>query len=88
MTWLTELLQRPPVTFWDVLDILIVSLIVYELLKLIRGTHAVQMGLGIAVLVGPAFAVDLRLLGVGRHIVPVTLAARCLLRPSADSAAR
>jgi diadenylate cyclase len=35
-----------------VVDILIVSLIVYELLKLIRGTHAVQMGLGIAVLVG------------------------------------
>jgi diadenylate cyclase len=52
MTWLTELLQRPPVTFWDVVDILIVSLIVYEVLKLIRGTHAVQMGLGIAVLVG------------------------------------
>jgi diadenylate cyclase len=52
MTWLTELLQRPRVTFWDVVDILIVSLIVYELLKLIRGTHAVQMGLGIAVLVG------------------------------------
>ena len=52
MTWLTELLQRPPVTFWDVLDILIVSLIVYEVLKLIRGTHAVQIGLGIAVLVG------------------------------------
>lgn len=52
MTWLTELLQRPPVTFWDVVDILIVSLIVYEVLKLIRGTHAVQMALGIAVLVG------------------------------------
>jgi diadenylate cyclase len=52
MTWLTELLQRPPITLWDVLDILIVSLIVYEVLKLIRGTHAVQIGLGIAVLVG------------------------------------
>jgi diadenylate cyclase len=52
MSWLTELLQRPPVTFWDVIDILIVSLIVYEVLKLIRGTHAVQMALGIAVLVG------------------------------------
>jgi diadenylate cyclase len=52
MTWLTEILQRPPVTFWDAVDILIVSIIVYELLKLIRGTHAVQMGLGIAVLVG------------------------------------
>ena len=52
MTWLSELLQRPPVTLWDVVDILIVSLIIYEVLKLIRGTHAVQMGLGIAVLVG------------------------------------
>jgi diadenylate cyclase len=52
MNRLTDLLQRPPVTFWDVIDILIVSLIVYEVLKLIRGTHAVQMGLGIAVLVG------------------------------------
>ena len=52
MTWLNELLQRPPVTFWDVVDIMIVSLIIYELLKLIRGTHAVQMGMGIAVLVG------------------------------------
>jgi diadenylate cyclase len=52
MTWLSELLQRPPVTFWDAVDILIVSLIVYEVLKLIRGTHAVQMALGIAVLVG------------------------------------
>src|SRR5687767_5681247 len=52
MTWLTELLQRPPVTFWDLLDITIVSVIVYELLKLIRGTHAVQMAMGIALLVG------------------------------------
>lgn len=52
MDWLTELLQRPRVTLWDVADILIVSIIVYEVLKLIRGTHAVQMGLGIAVLVG------------------------------------
>jgi diadenylate cyclase len=52
MTWLSELLQRPPVTFWDVVDIMIVSLIIYEVLKLIRGTHAVQMGLGIVVLVG------------------------------------
>ena len=52
MTWLSELLQRPPVTFWDVIDIMIVSVIVYEVLKLIRGTHAVQMAMGIALLVG------------------------------------
>ena len=52
MNWLTELLQRPPVTFWDLIDILLVSIIVYELLKLIRGTHAVQMAMGIALLAG------------------------------------
>jgi diadenylate cyclase len=52
MNVLAELLQRPPVTFWDVIDILIVSVIVYEVLKLIRGTHAAQMALGIAFLVG------------------------------------
>jgi diadenylate cyclase len=52
MNVLAELLQRPPVTFWDAIDILIVSVIVYEVLKLIRGTHAAQMALGIAFLVG------------------------------------
>jgi hypothetical protein len=52
MNWLTELLQRPPITFWDVIDIAIVSVVVYEVLKLIRGTHAVQMGMGIALIVG------------------------------------
>jgi diadenylate cyclase len=52
MTWLTELLQRPPVTWWDIIDITIVSIVVYEVLKLIRGTHAVQMAMGIALLVG------------------------------------
>ena len=31
---------------------MIVSVIVYEVLKLIRGTHAVQMAMGIALLVG------------------------------------
>jgi hypothetical protein len=35
--------------------------------------------LGIAVLVGPAFAFDLRLLGVGRRLLSVTKAARYLL---------
>ncbi len=43
-----ELLRRPPVTWWDVLDILVVSIVIYELLKLIRGTRAVQMAVGIA----------------------------------------
>jgi diadenylate cyclase len=35
----------------DALDILIVAFIIYELLQLIRGTHAVQMALGALVLV-------------------------------------
>ena len=38
-------------SWFDVLDILIVALIIYELLQLIRGTHAVQMALGALVLV-------------------------------------
>src|SRR4029453_6313863 len=48
----TEMLRRPPVTWWDVLDILIVSILIYELLKLVRGTRAVQMAVGIASIVG------------------------------------
>ena len=52
MDFLTGLLQRPPITWWDVLDIVIVSILVYELLKLIRGTRAVQMAIGIAAVVG------------------------------------
>src|SRR5687767_14812239 len=45
MDWLTELLQRPAVSWTDVLDIALVSFLVYELLLLIRGTRAVQMAL-------------------------------------------
>ncbi|MGQ0735341.1 MAG: diadenylate cyclase CdaA [Acidobacteriota bacterium] len=56
MPWLTELLERPPFTVGDLIDILIVSIIVYEVLKLIRGTHAVQMAVGVAVLVGVFYA--------------------------------
>src|SRR5918995_5897022 len=52
MNFLTELLQRPPITWWDVLDILIVAILIYELLKLIRGTRAIQMAVGIASIVG------------------------------------
>jgi hypothetical protein len=35
--------------------------------------------LGIALLVGPAMAVDLRLMGIGRGVVPVTIVSRYLL---------
>ena len=29
----SELLRRPPITWWDVLDILVVSILIYEALK-------------------------------------------------------
>lgn len=48
MDQLTALLQRPPVNWWDVVDILIVAILIYEALKLIRGTRAAQMALGSA----------------------------------------
>ena len=44
--YLRELLHRPPIGWWDILDILIVSFLIYEFLKLIRGTRAVQMAAG------------------------------------------
>jgi diadenylate cyclase len=43
---LASLLRRPAISWWDVLDILVVAVVVYEALKLIRGTRAVQMALG------------------------------------------
>src|SRR5688572_1934030 len=49
---LTGLLRRPPVGWWDVLDIAIVSILIYELLTLIRGTRAVQMAAGSLLIVG------------------------------------
>src|SRR3954463_9317096 len=51
MSWITTFLRRPAVGWWDLVDILVVSLLIYELLKLIRGTRAVQMALGGGVLV-------------------------------------
>ena len=50
--YLTSLLRRPPVGWWDLLDIAIVSFIFYEFLKLIRGTRAVQMAAGSLLIVG------------------------------------
>jgi uncharacterized protein (TIGR00159 family) len=50
MSWFTAFLRRPPIGWWDLLDILVVSILIYEVLKLIRGTRAVQMALGGGVL--------------------------------------
>src|SRR6476620_11761096 len=46
MNWVTGFLRRPPIGWWDILDIVVVSILIYEVLKLIRGTRAVQMALG------------------------------------------
>jgi diadenylate cyclase len=44
--WLTDLLRRrPAVSWWDLLDVALVSILIYELLLLIRGTRAMQMAL-------------------------------------------
>jgi diadenylate cyclase len=51
MNWITTFLRRPPIGWWDLLDILVVWILIYEVLKLIRGTRAVQMALGGGVLV-------------------------------------
>src|SRR3954449_13623645 len=50
--YLQNVLRRPPVGWWDVLDILAVSILIYEALKLIRGTRAVQMAVGSMLVVG------------------------------------
>ena len=52
MDRLTTWLGRPPIGWLDIIDIVVVSIIIYELLKLIRGTRAVQMAVGAGVLVG------------------------------------
>ena len=51
MNWITSFLRRPPIGWWDILDIVVVWILVYEVLKLIRGTRAAQMALGGAGLV-------------------------------------
>ncbi len=51
MTWIETFFRRPAFGWWDVADILVVTLLIYEVLKLIRGTRAVQMALGGGLLV-------------------------------------
>jgi diadenylate cyclase len=50
--YLANLLRRPPVGWWDILDIAVVSVLIYEFLKLIRGTRAVQMAVGSLLVIG------------------------------------
>ena len=56
--WLTELLSRPSVSWWDLLDIAVVAVLIYELLLLIRGTRAMQMALSGGFLIGLFFLSD------------------------------
>ncbi|HEY7788975.1 MAG TPA: diadenylate cyclase CdaA [Vicinamibacterales bacterium] len=48
---LSAFLQRP-LSWWDLVDIAVVAVAIYQMLVLIRGTRAVQMAIGSAVLVG------------------------------------
>jgi len=50
--WMAAFLKRAPLGWRDLLDILVVWILIYEVLKLIRGTRAVQMAIGGLVLVG------------------------------------
>jgi diadenylate cyclase len=52
---LAELLSRPTLSWRDVLDIALVSFLIYELLLLIRGTRAVQMAFSGGFLIGLFF---------------------------------
>ena len=51
MDWFVNTFQRPPVAWTDLVDIVIAAVAIYELLKLMRGTRAVQMGLGVGLLI-------------------------------------
>ena len=52
----TSVLRLNRVGLWDLLDIAIVALLIYELLKLVRGTHAIQIFLGGGLIVGLYYA--------------------------------
>lgn len=51
MDALAAYVRRVPVTWWDLVDILVVAVALYEFMKLIRGTRAVQMAVGTSILV-------------------------------------
>lgn len=55
MTPLTDLAARTPFGWRDLLDIAIVSILIYEVFKLVRGTRAAQMMVGIGLIVGLLF---------------------------------
>ncbi|MGE3842691.1 MAG: diadenylate cyclase CdaA [Vicinamibacterales bacterium] len=56
MTVIEAYLQRVSLTPWDVADIAIIAIALYEFMKLIRGTRAVQMAVGSAIIAVLFFA--------------------------------
>lgn len=52
----TDLLALDRVGLWGLLDIAIVSVLIYELLKVVRGTHAVQILIGGGLVIGLYYA--------------------------------
>lgn len=50
--WIAAFARRAPLSWWDLADIVVVWFLIYQVLKLIRGTRAVQMALGGGILVG------------------------------------
>jgi diadenylate cyclase len=59
MNQIAALLRRAPVSWLDVIDIAIVSILLYEALKLIRGTRAAQMAIGSALVLGLVYVTQL-----------------------------
>lgn len=56
MDWIADLLRRPSPSWADLLDIAIVSFLVYQILLFIRGTRAVQMAVGVGIVLALFFA--------------------------------
>ena len=85
--YISGLLRRPPVGWWDLLDIAIVSIVIYEALKLIKGTRAVQMAVGSLFIIGsetktwasPTMKSACRTLPSGASIFPSTFAPKAFL---------
>jgi diadenylate cyclase len=59
MNQIAALLRRAPVSWLDVVDIAIVSVMLYGVLKLIRGTRAAQMAVGSALVIAVVYVTQL-----------------------------
>src|SRR5215471_8636182 len=56
MNPITTLFRRPPISAWDLADILVVSALIYAVLLLLKGTRGVQMAIGSLLLVALFYA--------------------------------